>query len=176
MAAKFCEGLVDKAKVPLELIADQCELVCAYFMSFVVDGTIQTSTETGPHLQRYIEWAQYQFHKLKLDSHLIDDSHGSHMFADEIYCEQHMASICESSPEGELCVTIGRKLPEILRGELDPLDVLFTGQLAQNFNSSPTLNISYSKIAVCRLTCVQESFSPDLGSRWWNGRCNSTDP
>lgn len=145
--SKLCEDGIDSTSIRIDLIADRCELVCAYFMSLIVNGTFQATTELAAHLQRYIKWTQHHFEYLKLEAFLASDPDGHRMINDSMYCEKIMKICAETSPEGELCVTVGKKLPDILRGELDPLNLPFTGQLAQDLCSSPALAVTYGKIS-----------------------------
>ncbi|KAF2969557.1 hypothetical protein GQX73_g4018 [Xylaria multiplex] len=39
----------------------------------------------------------------------------------------------QQSPEGALIIAVGQALPQILKGEIDPLEVLFSGKLADDF-------------------------------------------
>ena len=143
---KLCEEGVNSTNVPIDIIAHQCELICAYFMSLIANETFQATTGLQVHLQRYLEWTRHHFEFFKLETFLASDPDGHRMIHDNTYRENFMNDCAQSSQEGELCVTVGKKLRNILLGELDPLDLLFTAQLAQNFYSSPALTITYGRI------------------------------
>lgn len=115
-------------------------------MSLIANKTFQATTGLQVHLKRYLEWTRQHFEFFKLETFLGSDPDGHRMIYDNTYCENFMNNCAQSSQEGKLCVTVGLKLSNILLGELDPLDLLFTAQFAQNLYSSPALAITYGKI------------------------------
>ena len=129
------------------MIADRCELVCAYFMTVITSEKFQAKRGLQGHFKKYLEWAQHQFEYLKLETFLASNPDGNRMMKDNAYCEEVMKDCAESSPEGELYVTFGKKLPDIFRGDLNLSDLLITRQLAQRFHYGPAFAITYGKIA-----------------------------
>ncbi|KAI0480938.1 polyketide synthase [Xylariaceae sp. FL0804] len=86
------------------------------YMRQVLDSDLLSHTQKMPrHLQLLTSWMQ----------HIVE----SPPIAPVNYDIRQL----EQTPEGALIVAVGRALPQILRGELDPLEVFFNTKLAEDF-------------------------------------------
>ena len=145
--ASLCEAEIPSATVPVETIADQVELVSAYFMSLIIKTTPHGPEGLGTHLQKYMEWIRFQNQRLNLDAFLSGHPDGKRLLSNEQERDQFLSEVAENSPDGSLHVGLGKNLIRVLEGKEDPLDLLFSGTLAQDFYSSPTLAMTYAEVA-----------------------------
>ena len=143
----LCEAGIQSAIVPVEIIADQVELVSAYFMSLTTKTMPREPEGLATHLQKYLEWIKHQHQRLNLDAFLTDHPDGQRLLSNDKERDKFLLEVAENSPDGALHMVIGRNLTRVLEGKEDPLDLLFSGTLAQDFYSSPTLATSYAKVA-----------------------------
>lgn len=88
----------------------------------------QRVKDAKPHIRLYINW---------MKSKLLETSSG-YLFQERITKEFHgkeelYQSVVNHNAQGKLFVEIGRNLSGILNGTVDPLRLLFDGDLAQNY-------------------------------------------
>ncbi|KAF4335671.1 polyketide synthase [Fusarium beomiforme] len=86
-------------------------------------------------LQRHVEWMEHHVNKLSPEQHLEAET----MSDDEV--ESRLAEVDSVLPAWKLYTTCARKLPEILSGELDPLQVVFESDQADIFYSDLFKNL-----------------------------------
>ena len=146
-ASKFCEESMHRTDIDVVEIANRWEITSVYFMSSILKAAPQPTKGLASHLRKYLEWTRYQIDSQHLDALLANDTNGQRLMCDIVHCERFLQDFADSCPEGDLSVTVGRNLMAMLQGKVDPLDLLFSGQLAQNFYSSPALAITYTKFA-----------------------------
>ncbi|KAK7427746.1 hypothetical protein QQZ08_005684 [Neonectria magnoliae] len=98
-------------------------------LELVVAGTLKRidRTKVPETLRRHVEWMEHQVGKLSAtqqrEEEIISDA--------EI--ESRLLEVDQVLPAWKLYTTCARKLPEILSGELDPLQVVFESDLADIF-------------------------------------------
>lgn len=147
-ARTYCESIPDTRNLPPAEEVDRLEFATLLFMFEVLKDPWQAeSRKLQPHLNKYLDWMHHQFdpnifHQLK--EKLFG---GKDITKNESLKTEFLEEVASSSPEGKLCVTIGQNLRSVLTGEKDALDLLFSGNLVQDFYHSPAFQCSYSKIA-----------------------------
>lgn len=88
-----------------------------------------------PHLQSYVAWMRYQqdrFRSSDLESLLIQNS-VQRLLKDPEAREKLIEKVESTPGDGFFFVAIGRKLMQMLRGEIDPLDFIFRDGLADRY-------------------------------------------
>ncbi|KAH8883185.1 beta-ketoacyl synthase domain-containing protein [Thozetella sp. PMI_491] len=107
---------------------DDCETLClAYirrFLASVQDG-ISSVDKMDWHHKRYISWFQ----------HTVGNSPSASTPTDAEIAEIEQRVANGGSPEGVLITAVGRALPDMLGGPLDPLEVVFKDEIAKNVYS-----------------------------------------
>lgn len=145
--SEICTAAVD---VRRRISADSTatwELLCLYFMSKVNESFEDLGTVSKPYLKTYVKWARHHYAECRMSN--------IHNYADQIqaleqnesYKDELLELISTSGPEGRLFVTVGKNLPRLLRGEVDPLEFLFRDNLLQDFYTGSGFGASYDKIA-----------------------------
>lgn len=143
----YCENAVKTRKADVDDLIDQSELACLYFifnaLETVSDHQLLSLSTTA---QRYITWSNYSCNQ-KDRQLLLSSPEMLKMRHDEQYRETFLNDLANKGPEGNLTVTVGRNLSSILRGETDALDILFRGNLIQDFYNGVVFGVNYSKLA-----------------------------
>lgn len=85
-----------------------------------------------PHLRKYLAWAHLQLEKYRQGC--LPHSRPEWVFL--INDDKYVESVCDlvelANDQGRVFVTTGRNLLQVLRGEIDPLDFLFSSNLLRD--------------------------------------------
>ncbi|KAI8253821.1 Highly reducing polyketide synthase alt5 [Colletotrichum sp. SAR 10_77] len=114
------------------ICSDTHALVYAYLKRYLKSHSAESVDSTKSHYQKYLTWAQ----------RFIANREGRALNREKLdYSDEAIATLetklDNSSAGGRLTVGVGRVLPDILSGARDPLQVLFTDQLAENIYHRP---------------------------------------
>ncbi|KAF4629252.1 hypothetical protein G7Y89_g8896 [Cudoniella acicularis] len=129
----YCESNTDTTTETEEFYRD-LTLLLFLFIHRAVDALSTQEPERSPsHIIRYIEWMR----KVLLDfqNGTLPDSNLEWIDIARNYPER-LEQLCdrlEHSRQGRLFIAIGRNLLKILHGEIDPLTLLFEGDLAKDY-------------------------------------------
>jgi len=144
----YCVSAVSNSEFLTTKLIDESELVCLYFLSMVL-RTVSTEQfqSSRTHVTRYLEWAKHHYDRCDAETLLSSKIQGKTLLDDKAYRDVVLTGLKESGPDGKLYVTVGESLMPILRGEIDPLELLFNGPLVQDFYSSAAFVANYKKMA-----------------------------
>lgn len=144
----YCASAVRNSESLTTKLIDESELVCLYFLSTVLH-TLSTEQfqSSRTHVTRYLEWAKHHYDRCDAGTLLSSNIQGNTLLDDKAYRDVVLTGLKESGPDGKLYVTVGESLMPILRGEIDPLELLFNGPLVRDFYSSAAFVANYNKIA-----------------------------
>ena len=136
MLEKYC-GTSEVHQLGAEFFSDLVYAILA-FISETVDALASTALDaTPPHLLKYIGWMERELSKFRqglLPSFTEDSSKWKKLTTDHEFREELHARL-ESSMQGLFYLKVGRNLLSILKGELDPLELLFQDGLVGKFYS-----------------------------------------
>ena len=107
-------------------------LLMFYYMSKTLNEIRQTPFESfKPHIQRYVTWMKLQLEKY--DRKLLPHSQAewASRSQDHEYISHLSTTIQSSNDQGNLFVTVGRQLTDIVCGKVDSLELLFSNGLAE---------------------------------------------
>ncbi|KAJ2999173.1 hypothetical protein NUW58_g87 [Xylaria curta] len=108
------EGAADDSGPTYSLLA--YESLSLYYMRKVIDMELTKELDNMPrHRQLYLAYMK----------HAVENS--------ALKPTEYDIEKLQQTPEGALIVAVGQALPQILLGEIDPLEVFFTGKLADDF-------------------------------------------
>ncbi|ROW10959.1 hypothetical protein VMCG_00852 [Cytospora schulzeri] len=93
-----------------------------------------------PHLEAYVSWMRYQQQQLRTGLSLITLAEVQDVLNNPEARETLNCQIEKSGVDGFFFIQIGRKLPQILRGEIDPLDFMFRDGLADRYYEAMLAN------------------------------------
>ena len=145
--AVHCNDSVDRTQLYAGEMIDIAEIVCLYFMSEALKEISSTDCKgLEPHLEKYLDWMRYQCDRYDAKS-VLSSLEGMKFMGDASYRDVVLSKLENSGPEGKVYITIGTNLVHILRGEVDPLELLFSGQLLQSFYSGSSFVANYQKIS-----------------------------
>ncbi|TGO26315.1 hypothetical protein BPAE_0062g00360 [Botrytis paeoniae] len=99
-----------------------------------------SSSSAAPHLEMYLEWMKYQRDRLSND----DLRATLELLQDRDRRNQLTVQVRNSGVEGAFFMQIGQVLSKVLRGEVDPLNVIFSDGLADRYYEEMLSNDYYT--------------------------------
>ncbi|KAF7563913.1 hypothetical protein G7046_g192 [Stylonectria norvegica] len=100
---------------------EDCEKLCSFYVrQFLGCKSDRVAGEMGWHHQRYLTWME----------RIARSSPGEVALNEIEELEARVTS--RGTPEGKLIIAVGKALPGILDGQVDPLDVIFKDKIAEN--------------------------------------------
>lgn len=124
-------------------IVDKVELLCHFYLKSAI-GSLETAgfSTDKTHVNRYMDWMKKHVDDYEAANPTPNPEQGNPSLADSDYFQRLLAELPET-PESELYRSIGKDLPDLVRGEMDALNLLFTGEnRAQGFYSSASFRTS----------------------------------
>ena len=126
------------SKISLSLAADskdaveEIELAC--FLS--ISNTLQTITQkilpkSKPHLAKYLTWMRHQLNRYYSGILVHGRPEWKDLACNPEYQESLFEQIGKKNPEGRLCNAVANQLSQILTGEVDALEYLFSSTLME---------------------------------------------
>ena len=129
----YCNGANQDHVPPSDYIAD-VEFMCFSTISNVLEDLTSWNREViKPHLEQYVHWMVRQKERYALGDFLHWQPSWPSLRLDQAYVKKVLARIENSNPEGKLYAATCRELPNLLRGNIDPVSFLFEGELAVEF-------------------------------------------
>lgn len=106
--------------------------VLFWFVRQITDEISDHNLDSVPlHISRYIEWMRMQLASFNAGS--LPDCDAITADIDMLEMERLCEHLKNSNRRGKLFIEVGRNLPSILDGELDPLEFLFQGDLVKDY-------------------------------------------
>ncbi|KAL2060530.1 hypothetical protein VTL71DRAFT_9171 [Oculimacula yallundae] len=112
--------------------ADIHLLIFAYLKRYIRVHGMGSADQSKTHYRKYLSWAQRA-----IDRETNDTSKSNELALNDRAISMLEAKLENANAGGKLTVSVGRALPEILQGKVDPLQLLFTDQLAENIYHRP---------------------------------------
>ena len=133
---------------PSGLVAD-IEMMCYTYIRRYSKANPQIDIEQmKPHHKKYIAWMYHQFERHDRGELLHAKSDWNILAEDDSFVAELESRLETASAEATLSIVVGKVLPQILSGEIDPLQILFNDQLAENvYRHGTGAEISYAKLA-----------------------------
>ncbi|KAF2093095.1 fatty acid synthase S-acetyltransferase [Rhizodiscina lignyota] len=133
---------------PTQFIGDR-EAICYMYIRRYFNQQTQTKREDmKPHHQKYFAWMQHQLDRYSHNDLIYSKvSQWNDIASDDARFAELETLLEKSSPEAKLCVAIGKVLPQILTGEVDPLQVMFRDRLSENvYRFATGAEIAYARL------------------------------
>ncbi|KAF2468466.1 reducing type I polyketide synthase [Lindgomyces ingoldianus] len=107
----------------------------AFFLFASIKKTLQVlgNAEIDGSRQQYVRWMERQVEKYEAGTLLHARPEWSSRLDDPMHLERLHKFLETSSSEGKFYTEVARHLVQILKGEVDPLNLLFQGDLAKNY-------------------------------------------
>ena len=133
---------------PSDLVTD-IEMMCYMYIRRYSNANPHIKFEQmKPHHQKYVAWMHHQFERHDRGELLHAKSDWNELAEDDRFVAQLERRLESASAEATLSVAVGKVLPQVLSGEIDPLQILFHDQLAENvYRHGTGAEISYAKLA-----------------------------
>ncbi|KAI1486250.1 hypothetical protein F5X96DRAFT_673827, partial [Biscogniauxia mediterranea] len=115
---------------PTDFYQDLHEVI-RYFLSNTLERLRDVDGKEGydSHAKNLIKWARYQLDRVAYGTRRME----SQMVQDEIFRNAKIDYTRNFSAEGRVLTTLGESLYQIIRGEIDPIQILFEGDLAKDY-------------------------------------------
>ena len=121
--------------VPADFARDKfienIEFICYGFISNTLECIDQGSiVKIKPQFDRYVQWMRRQSHRYVEGEMIHWQPNWPKLRCDESYVQKLISSVEAFSREAKLFTELGKNLKGILEDRVDPLDLLFSGNLA----------------------------------------------
>ncbi len=133
---------------PRDLVTN-IEMMCYIYIKRSSRNSPQICVENmKPHHKKYIAWMHHQFERYERGELLHAKTDWNKAAEDDEFVAELENRMKNASAEATISVAVGRVLPQILSGEVDPLQLLFSDQLAENvYRHGTGAEINYAKLA-----------------------------
>ena len=111
------------------------------FIEIHADSVIELS----PHIRRYVAWMKWQVAKFDAGYLPYSRSDWKALSEDARYVSDFSSRIECNGAQGRLLVAVGQNLYKIIQVEVDPLELLFRGELAEDYYREVFNNVSCCK-------------------------------
>ena len=160
----FCaahSGQLDKNLEPIDFYRNLSFLLYAFLARMVKNLACENVLRMPSHLEQYMSWAHGQLQKYH-DGELLHQEPSWETLA---FNNAHFDTLCEvvehANVQGKVYVTVGRNLVEILRSEVNVLELLFHSDLMENlYQELSDINNSFKLLD--QFLCAYAHKYPDL--------------
>ncbi|KAJ6096143.1 reducing type I polyketide synthase [Penicillium sp. IBT 16267x] len=116
----------------------------AFFLYATITRTLKSIdfNRTDPGRSKYIDWMKLQVHRFDSDNLAHAQPDWEARMGDTKYLQTLSSYLVQFSSEGRFYVEVARHLLPILYGEMDPLQVLFSGDLVKEYYLEINLRLS----------------------------------
>ena len=142
----FYEAIAPSTKVSLEKTAHQLEVVSGYFLLSALPMVPCKNEDIAPSLRKYVEWMKRESSGCKIETLLKESSVGKEVLNDDAYREDLLRDLAASTLEGEHFVTVGRRLPKLISGEVPPHKIFHEEEITRKLLSCSGIVSSQAKI------------------------------
>ncbi|KAL8735003.1 MAG: hypothetical protein Q9166_001128 [cf. Caloplaca sp. 2 TL-2023] len=136
---EYCEQSRPQQPSPEKFYQD-LRLMIFFFITDTLTKLAELPTPEG-HIARYIDWMHEQVRRYDEGNISISQAELGQMCDDGMYRDELIQRLQHRNCEGKFFAIIGANLFDMLRGSVDPLILLFEGDLAQAYyqeqNSAP---------------------------------------
>ncbi|KAM0794237.1 reducing type I polyketide synthase [Usnea florida] len=130
---QYCENFQYPEMDPIDFFEDLTLLLLMFVSKALESVATRKPQNLDPHYQRYIEWMQKQLETFRNGQLPHSNTQWMADLGDAKRYENLCKRISEANKQGKLYTEVGQNLIGILSGTVDPLDVLFKGDLARDF-------------------------------------------
>ena len=130
---QYCERLQNSEPDPVDFFEDLTLLLLMFISKALESVATRKPQNLDPHYQRYIDWMQMRLETFQKGQLPHSRTEWMADLKDAKRYETLCKRISEANKQGKLYTEVGQNLIDILAGEVDPLDVLFKGDLARDF-------------------------------------------
>ena len=107
----------------------------------------QSIENMKPHHKKYVAWMHHQFERYDHGELLHAKTDWNKAAEDDDFIAELESRMKNASAEAQISIAVGRVLPQILSGEVDALQILFSDQLAENvYRHGTGAEINYAKL------------------------------
>lgn len=159
---KFCESSRQDEVAPSQWFNDvELLIVCFAAQALKSSNIVIDPKQRTPFLDRYVSWLQAKIDQYLVASSVEDRQQRKDLLQDKAYLEAVCARV-DINKRGQLHVTIGKELHNILMGDTVPLELIFKEEdLLADFYAEMIVSSQALDAAACYLDTLVHKF-PDL--------------
>ena len=132
-AQEFCDASRPKTSSPAGFYKDLQVVIYSFIKDTLETLDKRNVTKLEPHHVKYVDWMRHQLDRCKNGKLAICHDDIAKLQTVPEFRESLIKRVERHSVEGAFFIEVGRKLPDILDGLVDPLELLFKGDLANEY-------------------------------------------
>lgn len=121
-----------KLEEPAQFNQDLRLLICAYFVMTLKELDDNPPEKIKPHIQKFVDWMRLHVARFRLGELLSRELNWQPFSTDSTLIDSLSSRLEKQNATGKLCVTFGQQLVPVIRGSVDPIEVLLSDNLAEN--------------------------------------------
>ena len=129
----YCYGGQSNIDEPIEFYQDLRFFLLAFSVDTLEKLAKNQLADLKPHLQKYITWMRHRVEQYNDGQLLNSNRNWRDLLRDENYKTLVRKRLLKSSFQGEFFIQVSENLMKVLNGNLDPLNLLFDGDLAKQY-------------------------------------------
>ena len=130
---QYCEASRPEEPSPVGFYKDLRLAIFSFIHEAVEMLGGKDITKFEPHLVRYVEWMRHQIDRCNKGELAIGRDEMTKILTNPDFRKALLERVKQTSKEGKLFVEVGNNLLDILDGLVDPLELLFKGDLANEY-------------------------------------------
>ena len=130
--ARYIEGSRPHDEPPIQFYRD-LSLAIRCFITDAMEDLKAEPCNLKSHLKQYVSWTNHQLDLATMGDFPTDQNDWPIIVGDRTLLESIIHDVKHHNAEGRLYMTVGENLVQILRGEMDPLDLLFKDDLVNAY-------------------------------------------
>jgi hypothetical protein len=149
IATRICTASQEQLDFDPTELNQNLECLCFLYMKrFMKTCTPEMVESMKPYHQKYVAWIKYQFERFDRGDNIHAISDWNKLANDDTYLQSLEKSMDGASPEATITVAIGKAMPQVLAGEVDPLQILFHDKRAENvYRAAKSAEICYERLS-----------------------------
>lgn len=140
---RYCEDACPATEEPAQFFQDLRFVMFTYMSNSldVIQG--QDLKNLKPHLERYVAWMKRQVERCNAGHLPCSHPQWRALSQDREYRDALRHRVENHCKQGKFFVEVGRNLLDILYGAVDPLDLMFKGDLARDYYQEISNSVMY---------------------------------
>ena len=141
----YCRGTESPAQEPSQFFRDLQLLVLVYILKTLESINMRSQEDFDDHTRRYISWMRFQLDRFLNGTLPYSLPQWSDLLYDMDYRALLEQKVQEASVQGKFYTEVGRNLIGIIEGRVDPLVLLFQGDLAKEYYKDIANSVTFAK-------------------------------
>lgn len=142
---EYCQGASGSSKEPTQFFRNLQLLVLAYILKTLDSIEDRGQEDFEVHIQKYILWMKLQRDRFLSGTLPYSLPQWSSLLHDKDYRALLEHELEEASVQGKFYAAVGKNLVGIIEGNIDPLALLFQGNLAKEYYQDIANSVTFAQ-------------------------------